>query len=138
MGKPSVNVSQQPPAGDQANAVVAGSFAATGVSPLFMPWGTFNLAIYGPGGPNGTWHGSVQLERCFDGGTTWIVCQDASITGGQAIYSAQNVDVSRVFGESERTVLYRLNCTAFTTGPVSYRLSQTGGAALTWTPNGAP
>jgi hypothetical protein len=138
MGIPNVNVSQAPPTGDQANAVVSGSFTGTGTSALFMPWGTFNLAIYGSGGPNGNWHATVQLERSFDGGTTWIVCQDGSTASGQAIYSTQNTDVSRVGGESERCVLYRLDCTAYTSGTVNYRMSQTGGAPITWTPNGAP
>ena len=139
MGIPSPNVSQAPTAaGDQANAVVAGNFTATGTSALFMPWGTFNLAIYGSGGPNGNWVGSVQLERSFDGGTTWIVAGDASGANGQAIYNTANIDVSRLAGEPERCVLYRLRCTAYTSGTINYRLSQTGGAALTWTPSGSP
>lgn len=131
-------VSQTPAAGDQANAVVAGSFVGTGTSPSFMPWGTFNLAIYGNGGPNGAWNASVRLERSFDGGTTWIVAGDSSGPNGQAIYNTINIDVSRLAGEPERGVVYRLNCTVFTSGPVNYRLSQTGGAALTWMSRGSP
>lgn len=72
--------------------------------------------------------GSVQLERSFDGGFTWIVCNVGG-AGTLAIYSA-GTHVSLTFGEPEREVLYRLNCTAFTAGvALNYRISQTGGAA---------
>ena len=116
---------------------VAGSFTATGLSPVMMFWGTFNLALYGDSGPNGNWNASVQLERSFDGGTTWIVCQDSSTSSGQAIYNVNNLDVSRLAGEPEQGVLYRLHCTAYTS-KVNYRLSQSPGAQLNWTPNGSP
>ena len=127
MGIPAA-VSHTPPAGDQANAVVTGTFAATGVSPSFLCWGPFNLLLYGSGGPNGAWTGTVRLERSFDGGTTWIVC---GIGGGgaQAIW-ATGTDVSVIVGEPEMGVLYRLNCTALASGPINYRMSATGQAAL--------
>lgn len=72
--------------------------------------------------------GSVQLERSFDGGSTWIVCNIGG-SGTLAIYAA-GTNASLSFGEPEREVLYRFNCTAYT-GPVgiAYRLSETGGAA---------
>lgn len=126
MGIQPSNVSQKPPTNDQANAVVSGQFTGTGVSPTFLCWGPFNVSIWGTSPPEGTWGGTVRLERSFDGGTTWLV------TGGatQNSWSTANQDVSVVVGEPEKGVGYRLNCTVFTTGPINYRMSATGAAAL--------
>src|SRR5437016_2675780 len=113
MGIPTA-ASQAPPSGDQANAVLTGSFAATGQSNSFLCWGPFNLVLYGSGGPNGNWNATVRLERSFDGGTTWIVC---GIGGGgqQATWTSAGTgaDVSVIVGEPEKGVIYRLNCTAW-------------------------
>lgn len=129
MGIPNPNVSQTPPARDQANAVVSGQFTGTGTSGYFLVWGPFNVLVYGSGGPNGNWNATVRLERCFDGGTTWVVCGIGG-AGQQAVWSTPNQDVSVVAGEPERGVLYRLNCTVYTSGTINYRLSTSGGAAL--------
>ena len=74
--------------------------------------------------------GSVQLERSFDGGKTWIVCNLG--TAGTLAQFATGTPVSITFGEPEKQVLYRLNCTAYTAESgisINYRISQTGGAA---------
>ena len=74
--------------------------------------------------------GSVQLERSFDGGATFIIWSEDR-TGTMAIYAA-GTPVSYSFGEPEKGVLYRLNATAYTstsTITIHYRISQTGGAA---------
>ncbi len=76
------------------------------------------------------YNGSVQLERSFDGGNTWIVCNIGG-SGTLAVYST-GTPVSLVFGEPEKEVLYRFNCTSFTAvggSTLNYRISQTGGAA---------
>lgn len=127
---PTPPVSQAPPANDQANAVVQGQFpGGAGVSASFMPWGPFNLVLYGVAGtPNGAWTGSVQLERSFDGGVTWVICGIGG--GGQQAVWTTGGDVSVVVGEPERGVMYRLRATALTVGVVNYRMSMTGGAAL--------
>lgn len=117
---------------DQANAVIAGAFTGTGVSAAFCFYGSFNVVIYGNGGPNGSWTGSVQLERSFDGGATWIVCNTGG-TGQLAVY-ATGTDVSLTPSEPEKGVAYRLDCTAVT-GAINYRMSATGGLA---TSNGIP
>lgn len=125
----------QPPVGDRANAVIAGTFTGTATSPAFCLYGAFNVAIYGSGGPNGAWNGTVQLERSFDGGTTWIVC-GAGGTGQQAIYTtATGADVSVTGSEPELGVAYRLRCTAYVSGTINYRMSATGVLA---TSNGIP
>ena len=125
-----------PASGDQANLVIAGNFVATGVSVAAPVYGAFNVAIYGSGGPNGNWNGTVQLERSFDGGTTWIIC---GVGGGgqQAIYTSAGTgtDYSFTANEPERGVGYRLHCTAYTSGTINYRLSTTG---VLGTTNGIP
>ncbi len=74
--------------------------------------------------------GTVQLERSFDGGKTWVVC---NIGGSGALAQwSMTTPVSLSFGEPEKLVLYRLNVTALTTSSgtnVRYRLSETGQAA---------
>lgn len=110
--------------GDQANAVISGSFVGTGVSSAFVFYGSFNVAIYGSAGPNGAWSGSVQLEKSYDGGTTFIVCGVGG-AGQQAVYAA-GLDVSFPANELERGVIYHLRCTAYVSGPINYRLSATG------------
>jgi hypothetical protein len=72
------------------------------------------------------WSGTVQLERSFDGGNTWIVC-NAGSAGALAQWTAG--PISTAFGEPEKQVLYRLNCTAYSSGTINYRISETGGAA---------
>ncbi len=128
--------SQTPPAGDQANAVVQGKFTVAGfnaapnglyVSGSFLVWGPFNVVIYGDNPPNGAWVGTVRLERSFDGGVTWIVCNIGG--GGQQASYNQGLDVSFVAGEPEKGMLYRLNATNVATD-INYRMSATGQAAL--------
>lgn len=70
---------------------------------------------------------TVQLERSFDGGLTWIVCNIGG--SGQLAQWTAGTPVSLTFGEPEKNVLYRLNCIAYTSGTINYRISQTGGAA---------
>ena len=73
-----------------------------------------------------TFSASVQIERSFDGGATWIVC-NVGASGTLAQYTA-GTPVSLTFGEPEKDVLYRLNCYAYTSGTINYRISETGGA----------
>ncbi len=72
------------------------------------------------------WVGTVQLERSFDGGHTFVVC-NTTVDGTLAQFTA-GTPVSITFGEPEKNVLYRLNCIAYTSGTINYRISQTGGA----------
>lgn len=86
--------------------------------------GTDNAAIFT--GAAITFNATVQLERSFDGGSTWIVCNQGS-SGALAQWTTG--PISLTFGEPEKNVLYRLNCTAYSSGTINYRISQTGGAA---------
>jgi hypothetical protein len=71
--------------------------------------------------------GTIQLERSFDGGSTFL---PANIGGAGALAQWNaGTPVSLVFGEPEKQVLYRLNCIAYASGVINYRFSETGGAA---------
>jgi hypothetical protein len=121
MGIPSTSVSQAPGAGDQANAVVAGTFTATGASSPFLVRGPFNVSVWG------TFSATTLLQRSFDGGTTWLTRTDAS---GNGSYTAET---SFVVTEPEAGVLYQLSST-WASGTVSYRLSTTGTYGTARTP----
>lgn len=91
---------------------VSGTFAATGSSAALMPIKkvggiekSMNLSL------SGTWAGTVLTERSFDGGTTYF-------TVGSYTASTE----ARI-PESEVGVLYRLRCSVYTSGTVTYRLS---------------
>lgn len=73
------------------------------------------------------WSGTMQVERSFDGGATWICCNVGG-SGALAQYTAGS-PVSISFGEPERDVLYRVNCIAYTSGTINYRMSQSAAAA---------
>lgn len=75
---------------------------------------------------------TVQLERTHDGGQTWII---AGVGGGglQAIYTNPQAFTVGV-NESERGISYRLNCTAYSSGTLNYRLAGTSLARTTYGP----
>ena len=77
---------------------------------------------------------TVQLERSFDGGKTWTVANIGS-SGTLAQWTA-GTPLNLSWTEPERGVAYRLNCVAYTSGTINYRLSQTAGAALSLTTGG--
>ena len=97
---------------DLAPTVQTGSFTSSTTSTAIQIFGPMNLTFWG------TFSASTQVQRSFDGGTTWInVSED--IAGTPAAYTTA---VSLVFNEPEPGVLYRLNCT-YTSGTVNYRIS---------------
>lgn len=76
--------------------------------------------------------GVVQLERSFDGGATWLVCN----IGGAGALAQWNTTspISLAFGEPENMVLYRLNLVSVTPATnvaLKYRISEAGQAART-------
>lgn len=77
-----------------------------------------------------TFSATVQLEKSYDGGYTWLV---AGVGGGgqQAVYTA-GTSVAIVPSEPEMDVLYRINCPAYTSGTINYRLSQSAIGATAW------
>lgn len=125
-----------------ACTVVSGTFTATGQSGAAVSgWGTgkngdghdqapiggtpgmacpaaffhdFNFAIWG------TFSGTAQLEKSFNGGTTWLPCCKDNDGTAASYTSAINLSAF----EPEYGVLYRWNCTAYTSGTINYRISQ--------------
>ena len=96
------------------------TFAPTGNAVI---GGTDNAALFTGAGI--TWSGTVQFERSFDGGNTFIV---ANIGTGTLAQFTAGTPVSTILSEPESGVLYRFNCTAYNSGVINYRLSTTGAA----------
>lgn len=101
--------------------LTSGNLSATGSSATFQPKESsyiqtkmpFNYSI------SGTFVGTVVLEKSFDGGTTWLQAYDS--TGTAISYTApKNI----ILEEPEAGVLYRVRCSAYTSGTISYRLSR--------------
>jgi hypothetical protein len=96
---------------------VSGTFSGTGNSNSFLPFpGTFSVWMQG-----GT--GTVKIERSTDLGSTWIDVSADSL-GTLASYSLSSNEISVLVEEPEQGAFYRLNCTAYTSGTITYRLGQ--------------
>jgi len=96
---------------------VSGTFAATGQSAAFRPLpGTFSMWLQGG-------VGTVKLERSTDLGTTWIDVNSDAI-GTVASWALNTTEVSQLVDEPEIGAQYRFNCTAYTSGTITYRLGQ--------------
>jgi len=101
-------------ANDEALDILTGTLAATGASATKAFYHDFNVSLWG------TFTATVQVERSFDGGVTFLaVSKDTG--GGAASYTAP---CSVICDEPEKGVLYRLSCTAYTSGTVNYRISR--------------
>jgi hypothetical protein len=102
--------------------VVSGTFGALGNGTAFMPENAstpedaapYNIAIFG------TFVGTVVLEKSYDNGTTYIPVNRMN-TGTPISFTAPATEVCF---EPEDGVLTRFRCSAFTSGTISYRLSQ--------------
>lgn len=98
-------------------ANVTGTFTGTGQSAAFhpmvadLPYASFNMSLWG------TFAGTVQLERSFDG-ATWLPLTER---GSSITFTGP---CSEIFEEPEPSAQYRLNCTSYTSGTINYRLSQ--------------
>jgi hypothetical protein len=89
-----------------AVASVSGQFTGTGASSDVALYGKFNVSVQGFGSA------TVALQRSFDGGSTWNTVE--SYTSG----------TDKVGEEPEVGILYRLDCTAYSSGTIAYRLSR--------------
>ena len=95
-------------------SIGTGTFTATGggqATPVRR--GGLNLSL------SGTFVATLVLERSFDGGTTWLPC--TYIDGTALSWTAP---ISTGFEEAENGVQFRFNCTSYTSGTISYRISQ--------------
>ena len=90
-----------------------GPLAAVGHATAWQEFsGRFNLHL------SGSFVGTVILERSFDGGATAAPCTNL---GAAVSFSSPS---SEILEAPETGVLYRLRCTAYTSGPIQARLSQ--------------
>ena len=104
--------------GAQRSPAPSGGTPGNTVAPNFYDW--FNATL--------SWSnfvGSVQLERSFDGSSTYQVVTEAN-SGSPAVYTGAGAafTFSTSFYEPELGVLYRFRVTAYTSGSLTYRISQ--------------
>jgi len=93
---------------------ITSTFTGTGVSSSFTPlYGRpFNVSLWG------TFVATVQLQRSLDG-TNWL-----PLTANGSTLETFYGPASDIWQEDEVGAIYRLDCTAFTSGTVNYRISQ--------------
>lgn len=112
--------SQTPPVHDVALGVAITNIVTNvGTPALGSPlsvMGAFNAVL------TGTFVGTARLERTFDGGTTYAPV--FNVNTGSVI--ASTVPMSIVLYEPEAGVSWRWNCTAYTSGTITARLSGSG------------
>lgn len=99
---------------DLATSVLSGTFNNVGHSSVAAMHKDFNLTVAGSG--------TVQLERSFDGGSTFYPVA-INVSGAIASWAVNPAGFSLDCYEVEAGMLYRLVCTAFTS-TITYRLSQ--------------
>lgn len=98
---------------ERAVAALDFSAAATGASGAVQLHGLFNVSVWGSFTGLG-----LQVERSFDGGTTWL---PLTREGVPIVFAAPASEV----GEApEDGVLYRVHVTAIASGTVNARLSR--------------
>ena len=97
---------------------ITGSFGATGQSASIHIKGKGNILISGSDTPVG----NVQIEKSWDNSTWYPVSKDSS--GATATYDMSSIVFNGTVDEPEDAVWYRLNCTAYTSGTFTYRISQ--------------
>ena len=86
---------------------VTSTFTGTGQSSTVVLAKDFNLSL------SGTFVATVAIQRSFDDGATWKTVES---------YTAEIESTG--FEPEGGGALYRLNCTAYTSGTVTYRLSR--------------
>lgn len=101
-----------------ASAILSGEFASAGeTSDWITLRGEYNLSLSGG-------EGTVELEKSYDGGLT-VFSVSKNTDGDPASYALTSGDKLSLVGiEPESGVLYRLNCPAYTSGTIIYRISQ--------------
>jgi len=92
-------------------SAITGTFTAAGRSAIFDPstGRDFNITISGGSA-------TIRVERSFDQGATWFTVVTDDLR--------RSLPESFTLSEGEADVIYSLNCTAFSSGPVTYRISQ--------------
>ena len=97
----------------QAGRLAFGSIVGTGGATAVALLGDVVWAA------SGTFTGAVQLERSFDGGTTWVPLRDE-----QGALIRLTIPGEIKVSETEIGVLYRLNCTALSAGTIAWQVGR--------------
>lgn len=98
---------------DIARAFTSGTLTSAAAGAGMYVVGNFNISV------SGTFVATLIPERSFDGGTTYLPL--AFSDGTTISYSAP---ASATWSEPETGVLYRVRCSAFTSGTIAWRISQ--------------
>jgi len=101
-----------PTAEDRAVSVAEGVLDAPGASRPVRVNGRTNVSV------SGVFTGTLQLERSFDGGDTWIAITAA---GAPIEFTGP---FSEEIEEAEAGMLYRLNAVALSAGAANWRFSR--------------
>jgi hypothetical protein len=111
-----------------AALVSQGPAASTGSSEATAFLGGFNAALSAT-----AFDGTVVFEKTYDGGQTWItISQDAAGTpASYALNWASPTTTSLAMAEVEPSVYWRIRCSVYNSGGLTYRLSQGGGFVFT-------
>lgn len=105
-------------------ALAANAAKVPAAAPWFIPQGNgrndghFNAHLV-----NTAFVGTVVLQRSFDGGTTWSTVNNMFSGAAMSFVDAAAAGSFRQY-ERERSVMYRWNVTAYTSGSLAARLSQ--------------
>lgn len=97
----------------------SGSLSSETAGAAVEVYGIFNVTVWG------TFEATLVLERSHDSGVTWVqVAKDtsnnpATFTGTGSAFSIGQIAINPELG-----VLFRLNCTSYSTGTAYWRLSQ--------------
>lgn len=97
--------------------VLSGTFTGTGSSSAIEVAGKFNILI-----TDGV--GTVDVERSFDNGATYYIISKNTNGDGASYTTASNTAFNGSVEEPEDGILYRLTCSAYTSGTIIYRISQ--------------
>lgn len=101
---------------DAGKTVLSGTFTATGQSAAVSVFGRASVTI-----EDGV--GTVQIERSVDEGQNWVVASKNSNGDPASYVTASDMAFNGSIDEPESQVLYRFNCTAFTSGTINYRIA---------------
>jgi len=98
--------------------VISGTFTGTGSSNPIRINGPINVNIQKAGGS-----ATIDIEKSFDKGTTYfLISKDAD--GSDASYATSSDFNGSVEDVGEGAILYRLTCSTYGSGTISYRLSK--------------
>lgn len=97
---------------EEARRVLEGALLAVDASPGVALAGWFNITL------TGAFVATLRLEQSFDGGANY---SPLTYIDGTAL--SWSGPISTPYEAIEAGVLYRIGCTAYTSGTVNYRLS---------------